>query len=136
MTRAPRSASCRVQCGAEMACSTATTTMPSSGSTGSGALEDERGAHAATGAHGHDAQRRVPSAELPEHRHDHARAGRRDRVPEAAATAVDVDDAGVDAQLAGDRDRHGAERLVDLPRLDVADGELGLAEGAFDRADR
>src|SRR4051812_28400234 len=41
MTRAPRSASCRVQCGADTACSTATTTTPSRGSTWSapGGLE-------------------------------------------------------------------------------------------------
>ena len=52
-------------------------------------------------------------------RRDHAGAGGGDRVTQADAGAVDVDDLLVEAQLAGTRDGLGGECLVDLEQRDV-----------------
>ena len=61
------------------------------------------------------------AAQLVDHRDDHARAGARDRVTEAGAAAVDVHDLLRRCpSLRDGRDRHRAERLVDLPQVDVA----------------
>ena len=73
------------------------------------------------------------AAQLVDHGDDHARAGGRDRVAQAAATAVHVDDRRVDAERADRRHRHRAERLVDLDQVDVVDGEAGALERLRDR---
>ena len=101
--------------------------FPRFGSTGLEAFEHQRRAHAAAGAHGHAAERGVAPGQLAEHGHDHAGAGGGDGVAEAAAAAVDVDDRRVDARAPGWRDRHGAEGLVDLEQVDVADAQAGPA---------
>ena len=75
----------------------------------------------------------APAAQLVDHRDDHARTGGRDRVTEAAAAAVHVDDRRVDAERADRRHRHRAERLVDLDQVDVVDGEAGTLERLRDR---
>src|SRR5689334_19013759 len=100
-----------------------TTRMPSRGSKSLETLEDHRGTHAAAGAHRHDTECLVAPSELTQHRHDHAGAGRCDGMAEAGTAAVDVGDRLVDAELAGDGDRHGAEGFVDLPEVDVTDGQ-------------
>ena len=77
-----------------------------------------------------DTQPRVlPAAvQLVDHRDDHARTGARDRVTEAGAAAVDVHDLLRDPELARRGDRHRAERLVDLPEVDVGDRQAGAVE--------
>ena len=63
-------------------------------------------------------------------------AGARDRVAEARTAAVDVHDLLVDPELARRGDGHRAERLVDLPELDVADRHPDAVERLRDRERR
>ena len=77
----------------------------------------------------------VAAGQLVEHGDDHAGAGGGDRVAEAAAAAVDVEDVVVDAEGAAGGDRHRAERLVDLEQVDVVDAQPGPGEGLRDGVD-
>ena len=88
-------------------------------------------AHAAARAHREQAERLPAAAQLVDHGDDHAGAGGRDRVAEAAAAAVDVDDRRVDAERADGRHRHRAERLVDLEQVDVVDGRARHARAPW-----
>ena len=73
------------------------------------------------------------AAQLVGERRDHARAGAGDRVAEAAAAAVHVDDLVGKAEDPARRDRHRRERLVDLDERDVADLEAGTPQRLRDR---
>src|SRR5690349_23176035 len=83
-------------------------------------LDDDGAALAATGAHRRDADATAAAGQLVGQRGHHARTGGRDGVAKAAAAAGEVHLLLVDAVFAARRDRHGSERLVDLPQRDVA----------------
>ena len=83
-------------------------------------LDDDGAALAAAGAHRRHADAAAAPLQLVDQRGHHPRTGRRDGVAEAAAAAGEVHLLLVDAVFAARRDRHGRERLVDLPQRDVA----------------
>src|SRR6266704_3675690 len=93
-----------------------------------GALDPSRapGAYASTG----DA---ALTPQLVDECGEHPAAGRRDRVADGAAAAVDVDLGRVDVQDPDAGDAHGRERLVDLEERDVADGQARALECLRDR---
>src|SRR3977135_1094587 len=64
-------------------------------------LDDHRGTHAAARAHGYDADAAAPAPKFVDRRGDHPGTRRGDRVPQADARAVDVDQLLVEPQFAG-----------------------------------
>ena len=131
MTRAPRSASCRVQCGAETACSRPTTRTPSRGST----LRAARGPGRSpcrrprtSTRQPSDAPRRRSSSSIVTTMRAPVAAIGWPRLPPLPLTFT------IDwsmPSLRVDRDRHRAERLVDLPQVDVARSTGRRASSAF-----
>src|ERR1700730_8457670 len=85
----------------------------------SDALDDEREAHSADGAHGHKAHPGVAAGQLVDHGDEHPGSGGRDRMAQADPAAVDIHDRLIEAQLARAGDSHGGERLVDLHEVDL-----------------
>src|SRR6201994_1760026 len=85
----------------------------------SGHLDDHRGAHATAGAHRQHADTSTAPAQFVDRRGDHPGAGRGDRVAQADARPVNVDDLLVESELAGTRDRLRRERLVDFEQSHV-----------------
>src|ERR1700728_2304151 len=85
----------------------------------SGHLDDHRGTHTAAGAHRQHADTSTAPAQFVDRRGDHAGAGCSDRVAEADARSVDVDDLLIESQFAGTRHRLRGECLVDLEQCDV-----------------
>jgi hypothetical protein len=59
---------------------------------------------------------------------DEDRAGGADRVAEGHGAAVDVDLVAVELQVADELLGHHREGLVDLPQVDVVDGQAGLGQ--------
>src|SRR5882757_9534376 len=88
-------------------------------------LDDHRGTHAAARAHGQHADAATSPAQLVDRRGDHPGTGRGDRVAEADARAIDVDDLLVESEFAGTRHGLGGERLVDLEQRDVLEFAAG-----------
>src|SRR5258708_1515004 len=143
MTSAPQSARTAPADGTKVNCATSRTRTPAMGlSTGrdlvfplmkcrrpAGSISsvksrwsgfDEDGsALPGRGAHGGHAQASAAPPQLIGERVDHAGAGGRDRVPDAAPAPVDVDQVLVDAQFLARGNRNGREGLVDLPQGDV-----------------
>src|SRR5271166_1890870 len=85
----------------------------------SGHLDDHRGTHTTAGAHGQHADAAAAPAQFVDRGGDHPGAGRRDRVAQADARAVDVDDVLVEPEFAGTRHRLGGECFVDLEQRDI-----------------
>src|SRR6201999_2132236 len=77
----------------------------------SGHLDDHRGTHTAAGAHRQHADTSTASTQFVDRRGDHAGAGCGDRVTQADARSVDVDDLLVESEFAGTRHRLSGERL-------------------------
>src|SRR6266702_4683036 len=71
------------------------------------ALDDEREAHSAAGAHRHQADPGVAAGQLVDHGDEHPGSGRRYRVAQADPAAVDIHYRLIQAQLARAGDRHG-----------------------------
>src|SRR5712692_9262844 len=86
-------------------------------------------AHAAADAQRGQAFLGVALLHLVEQRNEDARAGRADRMAERDGAAVDVDLAGVPAEVLVDGAGLGGERLVRLYEVEVADRPAGLLEG-------
>src|ERR1700738_2681971 len=82
-------------------------------------LDDHRGTHAAARAHRQHADAAAAATQLVNRRCHHARAGRRDRMAQADARAVDVDDLFVKAEFACAGDRLGGKGLIDFEQRDV-----------------
>src|ERR1700722_3738385 len=85
----------------------------------SGPLDDHRGPHTTAGAHGQHANASTAPAQFVDRRGDHAGTGRGDRVAQADARSIDVDDVLVESELAGARHRLRGERFVDLEQCHV-----------------
>src|SRR4051812_25093260 len=81
------------------------------------AFDDDRGRHAAAGAHRDEAELAGGALELVEHGADEDRAGGPDRVAEGHGTAVDVDLVAVELEVAHELLGHHCERLVHLEQV-------------------
>src|SRR6185312_1163048 len=87
------------------------------------ALDDDRGGHAAAGAHRDEAALQVAALELVEHRADQHRTGGADRMAERHGAAVHVDLLAVELEVTDELLRHHGECLVDLEEVDVLELE-------------
>src|SRR5690348_1869351 len=86
---------------------------------GSAALDAHRDAHAAADAERGEPLLHVPLLHLVEERHQDARSGGADRVPQRDRAAVDVDLRDVPAEVLVDRAGLRGERLVRLDELEI-----------------
>src|SRR3954471_16241457 len=91
-------------------------------------LDDHGVALAAARADRRAAVAAAATAQLVHERAEDAGARSADRVADGDGAAVDVDPLLVDAEHADRVQRHGRERLVDLPQVDVAGLQAGLLE--------
>ena len=82
--------------------------------------DDAAGALAAADAGAREADLLAALLELVDEGHDHAGAGVAERMAERDGAAVDVDDVGVEAELAGGEGGDAGEGLVQLGELHVA----------------
>src|SRR5262249_43251692 len=82
-------------------------------------LDAHCNAHATTDAKGGEALLGIALLHLVEQRHQHARAGRADRVAERDCAAVDVDLAGVPAEVLVDRAGLRREGFVGFDEVEV-----------------
>src|SRR6478672_11044257 len=85
-------------------------------------------AHAAADAERGETFLGVPLLHLKEQRGQHARAGRTDWMADRDGAAIDVDLAGVPAEVLVDRAGLRRERLVGLDQIEVLDLPAGLLE--------
>ena len=99
-------------------------------------LDHYGAALAAARAHRRDTDSASATAQFVHQRGQHPGAAGGDRVAQAAAAAVDVDQLFVEPVFAARRDRHRRERLVDLPQRDVAGRQSGAVEHLADHLHR
>src|SRR5688500_13409820 len=100
---------------------------------GSGALEEDGVALAATAAEGCGAEAAAAALQLVEDRERDAGARHADRVAEGDGAAVDVGDLVGDAELGHRCEADGGEGLVELEERHVADRLAGPVERPEDR---
>ena len=86
-------------------------------------LDDERVALPTTPAERSDADTAAPALEFVGEVDGDSSARHADRVPECDGTAVDVDDVGGDTQVSHRCNGDGGERLVELEKVDIVEGE-------------
>src|ERR1700737_2249907 len=99
-------------------------------------LDNHRGTHAAARAHRQHTDAAAAATQLIYRRRDHARAGRGDRMAEADARAVDVDDLFVKAEFARAGDSLSGKRLIDLEQRDILELATCQLERLRDGLDR
>ena len=92
------------------------------------ALHAHRNAHAAADAQRGEALLGVAPLHLVEQRHQHARAGRADRMADRDRAAVDVDLVGVPAEILVDRAGLRGEGLVGFDQIEVGLAPAGLLQ--------
>src|SRR5829696_2912149 len=98
---------------------------------GSEALDDGAGAETATAAHRHEAVAAAAALELVQGLGHEERARGAERVAEGDGAAVRVGLREVGADLLGPRQDDGGERLVDLERVHLVDGQPAALEQAL-----
>src|SRR5512134_1959548 len=96
-------------------------------------LEKDGHPHSPRYAEGGDASFRAPAAHFVEERRRDPGAGGADRVAERDRSAVDVDAAEVEGEIARAGNDLGGEGLVELDEVDVGQAELRPGEQSADR---
>src|SRR5690606_12294939 len=97
---------------------------------------DQRVALAAATAEGGGADATTTALEFEGEREHDAGTAHAERVTHGDGTTVDVDDLGIDTELARRRDADGRERLVDLDEVEVGGRDALLLAGLRDGARR